>query len=206
MAKKQQTAVMSAFDVREMIKKGELTSEIDMERAVWAERSLRLLSKEQSDLEPLRKQVKDLIQRYESLHWSDFDSIPKKQFKESDKAEKQVKKELQFFKKRKELILSKLQENGLNQNDLAALLSHSKSYTSELLSGTRSFSLNDLVIIHRFFDITLENLICTALPEEIERKFNEAKKSVGINREKDSSQITPLAKSSSGAAKLSKSY
>jgi hypothetical protein len=31
MAKKQQSAVMSAFDVREIIKKGELTSELDME-------------------------------------------------------------------------------------------------------------------------------------------------------------------------------
>ncbi|NIJ51713.1 helix-turn-helix transcriptional regulator [Dyadobacter arcticus] len=202
MAKKQRSAVMSAFDVREIIKKGELTSELEMERAVWAQRSLRLLGKDQPGLEPLRKQIRDLIIRYESLHWSDFDSIPKKQFTESDRAEKQAKKEFKFFKKRKELILKKLRQNGLNQNNLAAILAHSKSYTSELLSGTRSFSMNDLVIIHKLFEITLENLIYAEIPAEVEKKFSDAVEKAVTKKMKDFPAAIPL----SGVVKVSKSY
>ncbi|KAA0989699.1 helix-turn-helix domain-containing protein [Dyadobacter aurulentus] len=205
MAKKQQSAVTSAFDAREIVRRGELTSELDMQRAVWAERSLRLLSKEQPDLEPLRKQVRDLIISYESLHWSDFDSIPKSQFKESDKAERQVKKEFVFFKRRKELIIAKLKNYGLNQNDLAVLLAHSKSYISELLSGTRSFAMNDLIIIHKLFDIKLDELINIEIPAEVEIRFKDVIQKAA-KRERDSSQTIPAAELQTDAAKPGKPY
>jgi transcriptional regulator with XRE-family HTH domain len=194
MAKKQQSAVISAFDVREIIKKGELTSELDMERAVWAERSLRLLSKDQPSLELLRKQVREMIIRYESLHWSNFDSIPKDQFTESDRAEKQVKKEFKFFKRRKELIIAKLKKHDLNQNDLAEILAHSKSYTSELINSIRSFSMNDLIIIHRLFNIELEDLIFTDISAETKKRINATLEKVASNTAKTGSieKVTAL--------------
>lgn len=205
MDKKQQSDVMEGWDARNIIRKGELTSELEFERAVWTERSLRLLTKEQPQLEILRKELFNMIVRYESLHWSDFDLIPKSQFKESDKAEKRVKKELNFFRRRKELIIAKLKKHGLNQNDLAELLTHSKSYISELLSGTRSFSMNDLVIIHKLFDIKLEELINIEIPREVESRFNDVIKKAA-KRGKDSSHSIPAVKLQSDIKKSGKPY
>jgi len=190
MAKTEQTSSMTAFDARKMIEKGALTSELEMERAVWIERSLHLLTNDYPELESLRKEIFNLIVQYESIHWSNFDSIPKEQFKESNRAEKQVKREFAFFRKRKELILAKLKKYGLNQNDLAEILAHSKSYTSELLNSTRAFSMNDLIIIHRLFDIKLDDLICTEISPETKKRIDAALKKVASNPSKDQKAIS----------------
>ncbi|MCE7065526.1 transcriptional regulator [Dyadobacter sp. CY326] len=169
----QRSDEMISWDARDIIRKGKIDSELERERAVWVERSLNLLSREQPELEVLRKQIFDLILQYESRYWSDFDSIPKQQFKESDRAEKQAKKEFKFFKRRKELIVAKLKMYGLNQNDLAEILAHSKSYTSELLNTIRAFSIGDLIIIHRLFDIELDDLIHAEVPAETMARINQ---------------------------------
>ncbi|WP_262712010.1 hypothetical protein [Dyadobacter flavalbus] len=44
---------MKETDILSIIRKGEITSELDLERAALAESSLRLLSKEQPELESL---------------------------------------------------------------------------------------------------------------------------------------------------------
>ncbi|MCE6990782.1 helix-turn-helix transcriptional regulator [Dyadobacter sp. CY323] len=188
MAKKQAFA-LTAYDAREIIKTGELTSELEMERAVRAKRLLRLMNNDQPGLEPLIMALSDLIVDYESKHWSNVNLITDDQMSESVLAEKQVDKEGSFFRKRKELITQKLKQHALNQNDLSAILSHSKSYTSELLNGVRTFSLSDLIIIHKLFDISLENLILTEIPVEIKKKFNEAKKESARRKTKNSSKV-----------------
>jgi plasmid maintenance system antidote protein VapI len=200
MAKKQAFA-LTAYDAREIVKKGELTSELEMERAVRAKRLLRLMKNDQPGLELLIRALSDLIIDYESKHWSDVDLITDDQMRESDLAERQVDRERSFFKKRKELIVKKLKENELNQNDLSVILSHSKSYTSELLNGVRSFSLSDLVIIHKLFDIRLEDLICTEIPPEMEQKFDEAKQKAAMRKKIGSSRSRPHGKTTSKVIK-----
>ncbi|MEO6282522.1 MAG: helix-turn-helix transcriptional regulator [Dyadobacter sp.] len=196
MANKQQPAVMTAYDVREIIRKGALKSELEMERAVWAERSLRLISKDQPELDSLRKEVRNLIIQYESVHWSDVELVTDQQVRESESAEKRVKKEFKFFQKRKELILKKLKKYKLNQNDLGEILAHGKSYISELLNGTRSFSMNDLVIIHRLFDISLEDLICIEISADVEKRIKATLEKAAANssKSKNPSQVSSLVK------------
>lgn len=154
---------MKELDIKSLIQKGELTSELDLERAVWAERSLRLLSEEQPELKPMRKELRALIIQYESAHWSDASLVTDAQVAESDTAEIQAMEEQKFFKRRKELILEKLKGLRLKQNDLGILLAHSKSYTSELMNGIRAFSSNDLLLIHKLLDIRIEDLFYTAI-------------------------------------------
>ncbi|MCF0053827.1 helix-turn-helix domain-containing protein [Dyadobacter sp. LJ53] len=196
MATKQQTDTLMEWDAREIARKGVLTSELELERAVWAERSLNLLSEEQPNLEVLRKEIFNMIVQYESLHWSDSDTITKNQIAESDRAERQVKKEFSFFRKRKESILSKLKKYGLNQNDLAVILAHRKSYVSELLNGIRAFSMNDIIIMHKLFDIQLEDLVFTEIPVETEKRIKEALEKTVSNssKTKKPAQVTSLVK------------
>lgn len=81
---------------------------------------------------------------------------------------------LQSLKRRKELILSKLESLNLKQQDLCNLLDHNKSYISELLNGIRSFSSVDLVIIHRLFKINLEDLLPTTIPLETQKRIQQS--------------------------------
>ncbi|GGC01862.1 helix-turn-helix transcriptional regulator [Dyadobacter sediminis] len=155
---------MKETDILSIIRKGEITSELDLERAVLAERSLRMLSEEQPELKPMRKELRALIIQYESAHWSDESLVTEAQVAESDAAEIQAATEFKFFRRRRALILEKLKSLGLKQNDLGILLAHSKSYTSELLNGIRAFSANDLLLIHKLLDIDMEDLFFTEIP------------------------------------------
>ncbi|MCF2488197.1 transcriptional regulator [Dyadobacter sp. CY347] len=195
MAKKQGFAV-TAFDAREIVERGKISSELEMERAIQSERLLRLMSKDQPELEPLRKEIRDMVIQYESEHWSDADLVTDAQVHESDLAEKQVDKERLFFRKRKSLIIKHLKQNGLNQNDLSAILAHSKSYTSELLNGIRSFSMNDLIIIHKLFKIKLEDLIFTEITPDVELRIRETfeKAAENTSKSKKPAQVTSLMK------------
>lgn len=67
---------------------------------------------------------------------------------------------------RKQTIKSKLSELGLSQQDLGIILRHSKSYISELINGISPFVLKDLIIIHKLFNIPIENLIPTTIPQK----------------------------------------
>lgn len=152
--------------IRLLIRKGTLINELEYERALIADRTLRL-AKNDPSVAALRKQLRDLISRYEKTHWSDENKITDHQLKESDRAEVTAEKERKFIQRRKELILSRLRHLGVRQQDLGMLLGHNKSYTSELLNGIRSFSSGDLVLIHRLLKIDLKDLFSTAIPPEI---------------------------------------
>jgi len=161
---------MKEPDIRALIKSGILLTETDYERALSADRTLRLLIKEEPTLMHLRNELRSLIVNYESLNWSDAENISNEQLNESLAAENLIAAEQQFLLRRKEIILSRLTTLGLIQKDLGTLLNHSKSYTSELLNGIRSFSMNDLILIHKLLKIDLQDLFPTLVPFEIQER------------------------------------
>ncbi|MDO5970623.1 transcriptional regulator [Flavivirga aquimarina] len=154
------------LDIIELIELGEIKNELDFERALIADRKLRVLSKENPKFKTLRKKLKDLIEAYENKNWSPDSRISNEKLRESDVAELIAEKERQFIEKRKKLIKAKLKKLNLNQQDFGVILGHrSKSYISELMNGICPFSLKDLIIINRLFKIDLTDLVPTFLPQ-----------------------------------------
>jgi transcriptional regulator with XRE-family HTH domain len=165
---------MTLEDIRALLKRGALNDELDLQRALIADRNLRLLAKENPSLKKLRNDLSKLIYAYEKANWGDENKITDEQVEESDLAEKIAEAELRFIQRRKQLILSKLEALNLKQQDLCSLLDHNKSYISELLNGLRSFSTGDLVIIHRLLKIDLEDLIPTTIPLETQNRIRQS--------------------------------
>lgn len=157
---------MDKFSIQNIQKIDSLTSELEFEKASSLFLQLRVLEKEDESYRPIRNHLRELIENYEKNNWADEDNITDSQIKESDLAEALVQAENEFYYKRKELIKSKLKEAGLNQNDLAKILGHRKGYMSELISGLRPFSKEDLVVINRLFKIKLKDLIPTFIKQE----------------------------------------
>ena len=54
------------FDTSELIENGEILNELDFERALIADRKLRVLSKENPKYKIIRKRLRDLIEAYEN--------------------------------------------------------------------------------------------------------------------------------------------
>lgn len=154
------------FSIKEVKTIKRLENEYDLERASLLERKLRLMIKENPDLKPIRKKLRELIADYEEKEWSDLDKISDSKIKESDQAEEVVSVEHQFIEKRKEAIRKKLKQYDMTQQDLGVLLGHPKSYMSELMNGVSQFTLKDLIIIHRILGLSLNTLIPTFLQSE----------------------------------------
>ncbi len=153
------------FDIEKVLDNGKIQNELDFERALIMDRKLRVLSQENPKLKVVRKNLRDLIEDYETRNWSADSRINEKKLRESDLAEIMAEKERLFIYNRKELIKSKLKKLNLSQQDLGAILGHkSKSYMSELINGVSPFSLRDLVIINRLLKIDLTDLVPTFLP------------------------------------------
>ncbi|EPR67264.1 helix-turn-helix domain-containing protein [Cyclobacterium qasimii] len=153
------------FDISELIETGKIQNEQDFERALIAERKLRVLSKEDPSFKSVRKKLRDLIERYENQNWSSESKITDKKLHESDLAESIVEKERLFIQRRRELIRKKLKTLNLTQQDFGKILGHgNKSYISELMNGVSPFSLKDLIIINQLLKIDLTYLVPTFLP------------------------------------------
>lgn len=75
------------FDIEEIIEKGIITKELDYERALIADRKLRILAKENPYFKSLRMKLRDIIEKYEDAEWSDIDKIDDNKLLESDNAE-----------------------------------------------------------------------------------------------------------------------
>ena len=193
MAQGKPTHTMNESDIKSIIRKGEITSELELERASRAARFLRLRIKEQPELELLREELFTLIIKYESIHWSEKEPIPDSQIIESDLAEAQADAEFKFFLARRELIMLKLKTKGLRQNDLASILAHSKSYTSELLNGIRAFSTKDLIVIHRLLDIKLEDLFFTEIPLDVKERIKSTLGKIPKQQNKLQPQVFEMA-------------
>jgi len=71
------------FDISELIENGEILNELDLERAMIAERKLRVLAKENPKFKSARKKLRDLIEQYESKNWSADSNITDKKIQES---------------------------------------------------------------------------------------------------------------------------
>jgi len=152
------------FDISKLIASGQIRNELDFERALVADRKLRVLSKEDPKFKIVRKKLRDLIAQYEDHNWSVDSDISDKQFRESDIAESVAEKERLFIQRRKVLIREKLKQFQLKQQEFGEILGHSsKSYISELMNGVSPFSLKDLVVINRLLKIDLQDLVPTFL-------------------------------------------
>ncbi len=163
------------FDIEKFVKDGRIESELDFERALIADRKLRILAKENPHFKELRKKLRDLIEQYENANWSDINTIESEKIKESDLAELVADNERIFIEKRKTLIKEKLKELNLNQQELGKLLGHkSKTHMSELINGISPFSLKDLIIIHRLLNIDFNDLVPVFLSKVDQVRVKEA--------------------------------
>ena len=180
------------FDIKEVLALGKIRNELDYEKALIADRKLRVLAKEDPKLNDIRKKLRDLIQDYESKNWSRRSKISERKLKESDAAEMIAEKERLFVERRKNLIKSKLKVLGLNQQELGVILGHkSKSYMSELMNGVSPFSLKDLVIINRLLKIDLIDLVPTFISYSEQVKINSSIEK--LNNPKLSKEVFILA-------------
>lgn len=157
---------MDRLEIDNILKVDELNTELEFEQATAIHGKIRWMVKEDSSLEPIRKHLLELIEKYEKKNWSDEDKITDEQIRESDLSEKIVEAENLFIQNRKELIREKLKENGITQKDLGKILGHRPNYMSELMNGVRPFSKDDIIVIHRLFDIAFKDLIPPFLNKE----------------------------------------
>ena len=148
------------------MKTGKLTNELDLERALILDRKLRLLLKDHPEFTESRKKLRSIIKSYEEAHWSKESEISESKIKESDIAELIADQEGIFLEKRKNIIKGKLTKLKITQQELGKLLGHGKSYMSELMNGVSPFSMRDLIILHRLFQIKLDDLIPTIISQK----------------------------------------
>jgi transcriptional regulator with XRE-family HTH domain len=162
------------FDVDKIIKSGKIDNELDFERALIADRKLRLLAKEDPDLKSIRKELRNIIHNYENSEWSDK-SVTEDKIAENDIAGDVAEKEREFVDKRKALIKERLKALNLSQQELGLILGHkSKTYMSELMNGLCPFSLRDLIIINRILKIETNYLVPNFLSKNDQIKVKSA--------------------------------
>ena len=163
------------FDLEEIVEKGIITNELDYDRALIADRKLRILAKENAHFKILRIKLRDIIEKYESTHYNNVDKIDDNKLLESDKAEHIAELERLFLENRKQAIRTKLKELDLSQENLASILGHkSKTHMSELMNGIKPFTLKDLIIINRLLKIEIAVLVPVFLSNEDQVKIKEA--------------------------------
>ena len=168
------------LDIDKIIKTRTITNELDFERALIADRKLRVLSKENPSLKAVRKELRDIIAIYENKHWSNDSNISEEKLKESDTAELMAEKERIFIENRKSIIKLKLKKYSINQQEFGIILGHnSKSYMSELMNGICPFSLTDIIVINRLLKIDLTDLIPTFLPQSQQLKVKKSIETLG---------------------------
>lgn len=168
------------FNINEVIERKEILNELEFERALIAERKLKILSKDNPKFKSTRKKLRDLIYDYENKNWSSESNISKEKLKESDIAEIIAEQERLFIEKRKALIKSKLKSLNMSQQDLGKILGHSsKTYMSELINGVCPFTIKDLVIINRILKIKLSDLITKILPDNERNRIKISIKKLG---------------------------
>lgn len=172
---------MDRLEIDNILKIDQLNSELEFERATSIQGKLRWMVEEDSSLEPVRKHLLSLIDKYATENWSNESDISEEQVKESDIAEKIVSAENVFIQKRKSLIKEKLKKNEMSQKDLAKILGHRPNYMSELMNGVRPFSRDDIVVIHRLFEIDFKDLIPPFLKKDV---TNHIKTTLGELRNK----------------------
>ena len=98
------------FDVNKIIASGVIENELDHERAMVADRKLRLMAKEDPKFRSVRTSLRNLIIAYEKRHWKNVQVITKEKIRESDLAELVAEREQLFLARRKELVRDRLKK------------------------------------------------------------------------------------------------
>ncbi|WPR77731.1 transcriptional regulator [Algoriphagus sp. NG3] len=163
------------FDVEKLIEKGVITSELAYDRALIADRKLRLLAKDNVYFKNLRYKLRGVIEKYENSQWNDVDKINDQTIVESSNSEYIADLERIFLDRRKQAIKEKLKELDLTQENLGLILGHrSKTHMSELINGIKQFTLRDLIVINRLLKIEISVLVPVFLSNEDKLKVKEA--------------------------------
>lgn len=163
------------FDIDKIIEKGAITNELDYDRALIADRRLRLLAKENIHFKKLRSTLRDIIEEYENREWNDVENIDENKIEESEKSEQVAELERLFIENRKQKIRTKIKELDLTQENLGLILGHrSKTHMSELMNGIKPFTLKDLIIINRLLKIEINFLIPKFLSQEDQTRVKQA--------------------------------
>lgn len=148
------------MDIEKLIASGVIKNELEYQRAMVANRKLRLLAESSAHFKNLRSKLLDLLEKYEKIVWSDADTVSVAQVDQSDLAAAIAEKERIFFEKRKKTIQRKLKEFNLTQEELGLILGHkSKTHMSELINGVKPFTLTDIVVISKIFKLEIDLLI-----------------------------------------------
>ncbi len=167
------------FNIWKILDAGKISNDLDYERALIADRKLRVLAQKNRKFISIRSRLRDLIGKYEDSELNES-NLTNKRIKESDLAELIAEKERVFVQKRKDIIKARLKKLGLTQQNLGSLLGHrSKTYMSELMNGVSPFTLNDLVIIHRLLGINLDQLVPTILSQPLRVQIQSSLKEIG---------------------------
>jgi hypothetical protein len=136
------------FDIEKIVQKGTITNGLDYERALVADKKLRLLAKESLHFKKLRMQLRDLIVQYETVNWNDANAIEAKKLAESEKQERLAEQERLFIENRKktiefnddyykEILKNTLPNIPIEYNNLP--ISSYKSFFYDLRSGRIDF-------------------------------------------------------------------
>ena len=173
--KKRLHRMKTDFDIDKIIEKGAITNELDYDRALIADRRLRLLAKENIHFKKLRSKLRDIIEEYENREWNDVENIDENKIEESEKSEQVAELERLFIENRKQKIRTKIKELDLTQENLGLILGHrSKTHMSELMNGIKPFTLKDLIIINRLLKIEINFLIPKFLSQEDQTRVKQA--------------------------------
>lgn len=182
----------TSFDFEKLFNQNQIENEMDLERALVAERKLRIMAKEDQKFEIIRKKLRDSIYEYEQKNWSNIENITEERIRQSDQAQIIVEQEESFLFKRKSLIRSSLKSLKLTQQDLGVILGHSsKTYMSELMNGICPFPLKDLIIIHKLLKIKMNDLVPVFLSGTEQATININLKKV--NNHRTSPKLQPLS-------------
>ncbi|TBO41191.1 helix-turn-helix domain-containing protein [Pedobacter kyonggii] len=162
-------------NLSKLLKKGEISTELEFQRATMLDRTLKLMSKENSSIREQRGKLRQLLVDYEAKHWNDGEPSDEK-VAQSDLATSIAETEHAFKLARKRIIKEKLKENGLKQKDLLMLLGHAnESYISELINGINPMTLSDVAVLHLLLGIELEDLVPTILDLKVLRRLSGVK-------------------------------
>jgi hypothetical protein len=169
--------MISQNNIESLVLKGRITSDFEYEKALTADRKLKLCLNENPQYKTLRYKLRDIIDNYESAKWSEVDKIDDDNPFENDETEYIEEQERLFLENRKKAIEKKIIECNVTLEDLASILGRkSKSYMLELMNGIKPFSLRDLIIINRVFNIQMDLLIPRFLSKHDEAEVEEAVK------------------------------
>lgn len=172
----------SNFNINTIVENGTITNQLDYERALDADKKLRLIAKSDSTMKALRGRLRDIIKEFENKHWADVNAVTVEQMMESDVAESIAELEQLFYRRRKEIIIKKIKKLGITQQEFGVILGHkSKSYTSELMNGICPFTISDLVLINQLLKIRFSDLIPTFIDAEEKKKISNSIKQIKPN-------------------------